>query len=247
MIIDVHAHIGHWGEGYLSPDDLTSLMDAASIDMALISCLDGMGKDTDQAEANRQTRQAVVACPHRLRGLVWVNPWLGERALDNARNCLHSKREFVGLKFHPFFNCFYFDSPLVAPFIQMAKEHGVPIAVHTAYDEYSHPNRVAAAAKDKEYADVKFILYHAGLAPPDAESGSEALQLVASQPNLYMDISWLSLDRLRQALDIVPIERVLFGTDLPLGGEQHYREYFEKLEELRLERDQWAKLREMNR
>ena len=107
-------------------------------------------------------------------------------------------------------------------------------------------NRVAAAAKDKEYADVKFILYHAGLAPPDAESGSEALQLVASQPNLYMDISWLSLDRLRQALDIVPIERVLFGTDLPLGGEQHYREYFEKLEELRLERDQWAKLREMN-
>jgi predicted TIM-barrel fold metal-dependent hydrolase len=105
---------------------------------------------------------------------------------------------------------------------------------------------VATAAADKDFADVKFILYHAGLDPPNPEIGPQTLQLVASQPNLYVDISWLDLDRLRQTLEIVPMERILFGTDLPLGGDKHYWDYFEKLKALNLSNDQWMMLMEAN-
>jgi predicted TIM-barrel fold metal-dependent hydrolase len=108
------------------------------------------------------------------------------------------------------------------------------------------PQRVANVAARAEFSEVNFILYHAGLDPPDEGTGVQALQLAVSQPNLYMDISWLDLGRLRQALDIVPMERILFGTDLPLGGEDHYREYFEKLDSLGLTNEQWVMLLKSN-
>lgn len=245
-IIDVHAHIGRWEGRDLSPEYVISLMQVRDVDLALISNLEGIGKETDQAEANERTRQAVMAYPDHLRGLVWVNPWMGERALDNAKRCLDLAWEFVGLKFHPFHNKFYFNSPEVKPFLQLAKEYGVPVAVHTAYDDYSRADQVVALAADQDFAGVKFILYHAGLNPPDAKTGIQVFQQVTSLSNLYVDISWLDLERMRQAFNIVPIERILFGTDLPLGGEEHYREYFDKLGALRPSNDQWMKLMDTN-
>ncbi len=242
MIIDAHGHIGHWEDRDITPEYVIKLMQQSSIDLTLISNLEGVGKDTDQVPPNERTRQAVQTYPHKFRGLVWVNPWQGNRALENTRECLKQDKVFVGLKFHPYLNRFCFDDPEVRPFIELAHEFDVPIAVHTAYDEFSHPDHVIAAASDPAFAQVNFILYHAGMVPPDTETGMRIFHQAAAHPNVYIDISWVSLDRLREALNVMPIERILFGTDVPLGGDRHYREYFDRLGALELSYERWIKL-----
>jgi predicted TIM-barrel fold metal-dependent hydrolase len=118
----------------------------------------------------------------------------------------------------------------VGPFLRAAQEYKVPVAVHTAYDRFSKPDRVADVAR--QFMDVDFILYHAGLDPPDIQTGMKVLERVASQSNLYIDISWLEYERLERAIEIIP-DRVMFGTDVPLGGQQHYDRYFDCLDRLR--------------
>lgn len=242
MIIDAHGHIGRWQNGNLTPEYVIKLMQGSSIDLTLISNLEGVGQDTDQAPPNERTCQAVQTYPHKFRGLVWVNPWQGDSALENTRDCLKQEKVFVGLKFHPYLNRFCFDNPEVRPFVELAEEYDVPVAVHTAYDEFSHPDHVIAVAADPAFAKVNFILYHAGMIPPDADTGARVFHQAAAQLNLYIDISWVDLDRLRRALEIMPIERMLFGTDVPLGGDWHYGEYFQKLEALELSVERRAKL-----
>ncbi|HEX8144563.1 MAG TPA: amidohydrolase family protein [Pyrinomonadaceae bacterium] len=246
MIIDAHAHIGHLeddGQGKDFPVEmLIKLMDSSEerIDVALISNLIGGGPESDQREANRHTKAAVMKYPDRLRGLVWVNPYRsqGEQGrllasdISNTRECLRDSRDgenryiFVGLKFHPYLNRYRFKDGNVTGFLKLAQQYEVPVAVHTAYDEYSQPEQVADVAR--HFPDLNFILYHAGLAPPDDETGLRVLDRVLSQDNLYIDISWLKYERLKRALDKIP-DRVLFGTDLPLGGLQHYAGYFSDL------------------
>jgi uncharacterized protein len=246
MIIDAHAHIGHLeedGQGKDFPVEmLIHLMDQCEerIDLALVSNLIGGGAESDQREANKHTKDAVMRYPDRLRGLVWVNPYRsqGRQAgllgsdLGNTRECLEEAKDgedryiFVGLKFHPFLNRYNFKDANVTGFLRLAEQYEVPVAVHTAYDAYSQPEQVADVAK--RFPDLNFILYHAGLAPPDEEAGIRVLDRVGSQDNLYIDISWLKYERLKYALDKIP-ERVLFGTDLPLGGPEHYNVYFTDL------------------
>jgi uncharacterized protein len=244
--IDAHAHIGRWESTEFTPEQLIGLMEPHKIDIAVISNLEGIGRETAQAPANNRTRTAVTKHPDRFRGLVWVNPWTGTDGLDDTKTCLDLNRQFVGLKFHPFHNAFLFDSAEVRPFLSVAKEYGVPVAVHTAFDQFSHPKHVIEVAGESDFASVNFILYHAGLSPPDAQAGIEVLRQAASLPNIYIDISWLDLERLKHALEIVPVERILFGTDLPLGGPEHYREYFEKLEAIQLTDNQRSRLMEVN-
>lgn len=77
--IDCHAHIGHF-EGYdLSESTLVSELEEASIDLALVSNIDGAtvsGKTRglNEAAANAETAAVVARHPERLRGLVWGRP-----------------------------------------------------------------------------------------------------------------------------------------------------------------------------
>ena len=89
---------------------------------------------------------------------------------------------------------------------------------------------------------ANFILYHAGLGPPDEKTSDEIFRQVAAHPNLFIDISWFTLERLQSALKTIPLERILFGTDVPLGGKDHYALYNEQLKSLDLSREQQIKL-----
>ena len=152
MTIDVHGHIGKWEGTEFSPEYVIKLMDGAGINLSIISNLEGIGRGTDQAVPNGRTYAAVRKFPGRLRGLVWINPWGGEASLKNARENLRKGSEFVGLKFHPFHNAYHFDSPEVLPFVSLAAEFNVPLAIHTAFDEYSHPAEVIRVTSRPEFA-----------------------------------------------------------------------------------------------
>ena len=260
MIIDAHAHIGHAEDMVpfqISSSMLIDIMDNSRerIDVALISHL-CKGVYCDQSIVNQFTKKVVLQNPDRFRGLVWVNPCRAQTGLsndvDDTKYCLSQLDNggrfiFVGLKFHPFLNGYHFSEEAVGPFLRAAQEYKVPVAVHTAYDRFSKPENVADVAR--QFMDINFILYHAGLDPPDMQSGMKVLERVASQSNLYIDISWLEYERLERAVEVIP-DRVMFGTDLPLGGQQHYVRYFDCLDRLgdagRLNEEKRSKLLQEN-
>lgn len=118
------------------------------------------------------------------------------------------------------------------PIVDVARAYSVPVQVHTGWvpgaphrkpgqdpREYLQiAARVARSWPDymeallAEYPDVKFILAHTGgpLAIPD---GYEALRLLFSYSNAYVDTSTSPLEIIVQAVKGVGAERVMFASD----------------------------------
>lgn len=62
----------------------------------------------------------------------------------------------------------------------------------------------------RDYPETRFVLGHSG-----ALQSSEAVELYRRYPNAWMDVSCLSLDKLREVLDKGDEDRVMFGSDWP--------------------------------
>jgi predicted TIM-barrel fold metal-dependent hydrolase len=61
-----------------------------------------------------------------------------------------------------------------------------------------------------ENPDTTFVLGHSG-----ALQFEEALPFAERYPNTYFELSCLGLSALRQVIDAVPADRLLYGTDWP--------------------------------
>ena len=232
-IIDVYASVGTAPDGKeFTAESLIGAMDEAGIDKAIISSISG-GLSTQQ-EANREAAAAREQYSGRLFCLAWVNPTEGKAALDDAKNCL-AQEGFIGLKFHPFLNRFYFNDKAVYPFLRLAEESQVPVLVHTAHDEFSLPVRALDIALC--FPEVPIIMGHAGLSegPHRGALNLQAMVMASMVENLYVDTSWVDQWALRRGLRFLPPGRILFGTDAPLGGAQHYIQALEDIDSQELD------------
>lgn len=54
---------------------------------------------------NEETQAALRNYPHRFIGLVWVNPWNGNKALDEVKRYIEEEG-FKGIKLHPLLHAF---------------------------------------------------------------------------------------------------------------------------------------------
>lgn len=124
---------------------------------------------------------------------------------------------FRGLKFHPHLDQRNADDPAMDPFLALARRRRVPVQVHTAADEPSKPERVAALAA--RFPDVPIVMVHSGLGVQDRRA---VLELARRNPNLYLETSWLSADWVVAAMDAVDSSRTLFGTDTSVDGPGHW-------------------------
>ena len=232
-VVDVYASVGTAPDGKVfTAEGLIGAMDEAGIDKAIISSISG-GLSSQQ-EANREAADASNKYSSRLVCLAWVNPTEGNAALDNAKTCL-SQEGFVGLKFNPFLNRFNFNDKAVYPFLRMAEETGVPVLVHTAHDEFSLPVRALDIALC--FPNVPIIMGHAGLAdgPHHGALNLQTMIMASMVENLYVDTSWVDPWALRRGLRFLPPGRILFGTDAPLGGSQHYIQALEEIDSQELD------------
>ena len=204
-----------------TPESLIQAMDEAGIEHALVSSISaGLGV---QHQANIEASAARDKYPDRLQCLAWANPRQGKLALEDVARSLRVNR-FVGIKFHPFLNRFYINDPMVGPFMRLAQQLKVPVLVHSAHDEFSLPARVFDLAR--RFPEVPIIMGHSGLAegPYRGALNLQAMILAAIAPNIYLDTSWIDEWALKQGLGFLPHERVLFGSDAPLGGAEYYKQ-----------------------
>lgn len=224
-ICDSHAHVGNFDDHMsgcavsYSPDTLLSEMDAAGVGLAIVSNISAL---EDPEGANDEMAVWARRYP-RLIPLAWATPGISrpERMLE------YLGAGFRGLKLHPTAGKYRADCPEVHPLLDVCRDAQVPVLFHCAADEFSAPALLRQVAA--EYPDVPIILAHMNMFGP----AQDAIAVAEDFANVYLDTSWVRPERVVEAVRRVGADRVLWGTDAPLGGTGHYRrdrarEYLEK-------------------
>jgi uncharacterized protein (TIGR03086 family) len=199
--VDAHVHVRSPGLDSMGLDSLRIALASGGMTHALVSWQDNAFVDEATRGLSWLTR------------LVWVRP--GGPGVDDVRRRLAEGA--VGLKLHPTVDEYPADAPGLDPFLEVAAEAGVPVAVHTAPGP-SDPDLVRRLAE--RFPQVPFLLYHTFLGPP--EGRRRAARHAQQLPNLYLETSWCRSEEVRRLLDEVGAERVLFGSDAAVDGPVHF-------------------------
>lgn len=193
----------------------------------------------DEVEGNKRILQYAKDNP-KISILAVCQPQYG--SVDNIKK-LYSENpdSFIGLKFHPEQLKLSADNEAYKPYMEFAKEKKLPCLFHSGntfdvkYPDggmskaslYSKPEQIYNLAR--EYKDVPVIIAHwGGDGSQNYEKTTELI--IKSVKNkdamLYGDISWVDCnDRAKTNLKNIikqlkkenALDRVIFGTDAPLG------------------------------
>ncbi len=148
-------------------------------------------------------------------GYCVVNPNFTEHALGEISRCLDAG--MIGVKLAASRRA---DDALVDPIARAAADHGVPILHHVWHDRRRDwPGQEASdvaelATLASRHPEVSFIVAHLG----GGGDWAHTLPVVLETPNLWIDISGSGsdLDMMHRAVEVVGVERMLFGTDLTM-------------------------------
>jgi predicted TIM-barrel fold metal-dependent hydrolase len=205
---------------------LIALMDEAGIDLTVICMVDNAGIPQLTPEriqkANRIVGDVARRYPKRVMALAGVDPRRPE-APDLLRQCFD---EFGvrGLKYHPDYG---YDpvSPESYKVLEVLADHKGILLTHTgplpppSRCKFAEPRLLADLGVD--FPELKVIAAHMG-----AIDWRSWANLAAHQPNLFGDLAMWDLRafsqyelfcrELRDILDYVGPNKVLFGTDNPI-------------------------------
>jgi len=115
--------------------------------------------------------------------------------------------------------------PLIYPVLESAQKFKVPIVMHCGYpppgtrkNVLTYSNPIAIDEYASSYPKANIIITHMGYPFTDI-----AIALAAQYPNVYLDISNLTLmmpsrlkELLIQANEIIGVDKILFGSDGPI-------------------------------
>ncbi|MDD2764249.1 MAG: TatD family hydrolase [Opitutaceae bacterium] len=207
---------------YPDLDRLLRDMDAAGVEKAVL-----LGWYWEQpatcAWQNRVYAQCVQAHPDRLAAFATIHPAAGEAAV--RAEILRAQQEgLLGLgELSPHSQGYALDDPVLTGALALAGELSLPVNLHAADPNAGrYPGRVETPLEDfvrlaKAHRRVTFILAHWGGGLPAWEANptvrhdlANVVYDTAASPLTYDDRIW------RTTLDLVPREKVLFGSDYPL-------------------------------
>jgi len=206
MIIDAHCHIGLGTYKRQTPEELLRQMDRCGVERAVVCPVDQYIAVYNR-EGNDYIAEAVRAYPDRLVGFASVNPWYGERGVEELERAVDMG--LSGLKLNPALQGFFPYDEMVYPLIGKAEELGVPVYVHTNTPVYAMPFQVADLAGN--FPGVVFILGHMGF----ADGWTDVVAAASLSPNVYLETSLSFPMPMLEALGKLGAERVVFGSDSP--------------------------------
>lgn len=206
LSIDMHNHLGVDLGAELSQtaDELLGRMDEAGIEQAVIFPFPGA---PDLAQGNAEVARASAIHPDRLIPFVCINPreHRGETSEDLGR--LLSDMGARGVLIDPAMHHFAVLSALVDPLLQACAALDLPLIVELVghgRDDCSSLVRLAARHPDVAIL-ITSLIYCPGWAT-----------LTRDQPNIYADtVKALHPRHIRQLVETLGVNRVLFGTETP--------------------------------
>jgi hypothetical protein len=204
MIIDAHTHLGEFPDFNvrINAEGMIEMMDKWDVDHSIIFSL-----------PNKISKEAVQKYPERLSGLVWVNPYHGEEALDEIKRTVQDWG-FKGVKMHPLMDSYLPDSEIVYPVMELAGDLNVPILFHCGHPPWSLPWHFGNLAE--VFPEVTMILGHMGHGHIVYING--AIEVAKKFDNIYLETSAMPMHtKIKEAVESVGSDRVLYGSDSPFG------------------------------
>ncbi len=224
MIVDAHVHLMNDSTGWyaykksVGGSDAQSwdaaatvrLLDDCGIDKCFLFTLAGLYGFNDFRRANDEVGAAAKRFPDRFIPFCTCFPnHSPEGAAAEIRRCFDDG--FKGVKFHPWLQSFPANSAYLYPSLEVCSKHRIPVLFHTGTPPYSQPFQVMEQAR--RFPNAPFILGHFGkILFLDAVRAAELC------PNVYLETSGAQVADIAFALEHIGVERILFGTDLPIGG-----------------------------
>lgn len=218
MRIDGHAHVSD--SDYGNVDVLLSQLDRAGIERAL--CVPGGMIDVrqfsrifsgqyrpDPAIPNHLVYEALEQHADRLYAFVCINPHDGAGAVEMLKEGFG--RGCRGVKLAPIVHQFQFAEPILEQVAACCAEQGFPLYSHVL----PNPGMTTAdfAKLARRFPETNFILGHMGFGPADAD----AIEFAAELENLYLESSLGNFLMLREALERLGPEKLIFGSEFPLS------------------------------
>ena len=168
-----------------------------------------LGVVYDYKEGNSQLLEMIEG-EERFLGYVVVNP------NDLEGSCAEMDRyyahpQFVGAKYHGPYSNSYTSDPKTRALIDEVGKRGRPLLIHNAGSGWVTALKEAARANP----NLPIIVAHGGQYPGTCE---DAIELVSQTENVYLEFCTSAPERgiIRQAIDTVGPERILFGSDQDL-------------------------------
>lgn len=226
MLIDAHIHAGHWSPGKflgrgVSFRDIEECLDECGIAGAVLTA-------TDLRE-NELIREFVGRAREKR---FWFFPWINPAEpgqLEYVKG--RSGPEIDGLKFHPSCDRVRITDERVMPFLQVARDRSLPVLVHCGrwQEMSSYAYALDAASK---HADVTFILSHMGGDTPELVIATLEGIMAARLSNVFLGMEGVrEYWAIQRVIDELGADRVIFGSDYPLG---HPKMYLGLVDALRL-------------
>ena len=227
MIIDSHVHIGGKPLFEMKESIVLNAMTKYWIDKIIVSNADSSEFDfqqnpipsefqTTMYDSTVRTVNFARNNAERIFVAAWVKP-KNEQPDKDFYDLIERNLDVIkAIKFHPYHSAEPFNSENTEGFIRLAQTFSLPVITHTALDQFSRGDLVAEMAK--KYPDVKFIMAHLEL----NSDNLHAIDLCKETPNLYGDTAWVSFESVKKFVAECGSERILFGSDMPIDGEDTY-------------------------
>jgi predicted TIM-barrel fold metal-dependent hydrolase len=220
MIIDAHVHgPGRGIINVLTAEDMLKKMDENSLDAIVTHPIlwgaPGVPTWKGYEEANKIILDASKKHPEKIIGFVRINPHYIEKSTDYLEKAVKEKGA-SGLKLHPRNEAYPLNSErLVHPLMEKVAELEIPMITHSGDCSFCTPCIVSELAES--FPDVTIIMGHMG-----GTRSSEAIYFAKKSSNIVLETSFdKPLSVLKNAIDSVGPERVVFGSDLGGTGLPH--------------------------
>ncbi|MGD9141715.1 MAG: amidohydrolase family protein [bacterium] len=215
MIIDGHIHAGFWSPGNF----LGRGVPYEEIDACLEDCgIEGGVLTSTDLKRNDEVMDFIARAHKRYWFFPWVNP-----AVPGDLDYLKSRRESIdGIKLHPSVDRIRITDPAAEPILDYAEAEGLPVMVHCGrWQEMSSYKLALQAARARPAA--AFILSHMGGDTPELEMGTIEGIVRDGLDNVFLGTEGVrEYWAVQKAVDALGADRVIFGSDFPLGHPRMY-------------------------
>lgn len=192
-----------------TPRDLESAMEASAVDRAILVA-------HPPFSSNDFVMDAIAANPKLIAA---VNI---PASVENPAELLseYLERGASLLKIHPASDGKGADHEGYHAMLKVADDRGLPVIIHTGcfhsrlyFKDAALGEAPIFAPWFSSYPHVKFVLAHMNFHDPML-----AIDLVEEHPNVWVDTSWQPSETIGEAVRRVGSERILFGSDWPIVG-----------------------------
>ena len=193
VIIDAHTHLSGRGG---PTSKLIEHMDAAGVDKAFV--------------LSHDIEEAIKEFPDRLIPFVYFDPRNEGEHLERIDKCV-KEYGWNGIKVGH--QCAV--ARWMYPMMEKAQEYGLVVVIHSDHSVRNHPYIIGDIANS--FPKVKTVILHMG-GGTCFDSELLSTKMAVKNDNIYLETCYSNPYAIKQAVDTIGADRVMFGSDSSNGG-----------------------------